>query len=641
MPRLLSPELEQVGLGGGVALVCALLLTPPVIRLAHRVGWLAHPHEDRWHERATALGGGLAIGAAVMLALFASGAWAILPWPAWAGAVLLLAVGVADDFVAIAPGLKLAAQIAAAMLVLYTGLTFWPSGPVWLSFPLTFLWIVGVTNAFNLIDGMDGLAGGIAAIAAFALAAIAGLLGAPMLVAAAVAVTGAAAGFLWDNRSPARIFMGDGGSMFLGFVLALLAMAVQQASPFAADPAALLVPVLVLAVPIFDTVFVTVLRVLGGRPVAQGGTDHTMHRLALLGLPEQQTVLLLCGMSAQMAGLALLYYLGMPSLFYTLVLFAVVGIAAFGLYIGRSQGCVPDALPAGQEREFTVRLGAMLRSFIGPYWKTSGGMAGDVALAAAAFLLAYILRFEQGLSQHEVQLFQALPIVVSAKLAVYYAAGMYHGIWRYAGTPELIRLIRTSLLASLLTALGLGVTYGLAAYSLSVLVLDAFIFTAATAGIRFGFRGFRQYVAAKHCDGRRMLVYGSGPTAQLVVRYLRQSETPDWRPIGFIDDHLRPQRRAVQGLPIMGAGADLPAICERYAADGLIFAVPHLSEARKEKVGRTCRDLNVPCYCFNVAFSSDDIEEAARSPKSQASFPPMATPGGALQPGWAPEIAGG
>lgn len=331
-PAAKTALLCLVGAGAGAA-----LLTPVVMRVARRGGWVARPAADRWHDRrAVALMGGIAIFAAAALAVAFSGVAASLPWPVGAAATLLFAVGVADDLRGLSPRAKLLAQVAAAVLTVYAGVLFWESGPFWLSAPLTFLWVIGITNAFNLIDGMDGLAAGTGAIAAATLALIAVHLRLPEPAGGAAAIAGAAAGFLLYNTYPARVFMGDGGSLFLGYALAAVAVAVQNGGAGVARPGAVLVPAVVLAVPIFDVVLVTVLRVAHDRPVAQGGTDHSMHRLAFLGLSERQTVRFLCGVSAGLGAVALLFYTNAILLFSALVLAALGALVVLGSHIGRA-----------------------------------------------------------------------------------------------------------------------------------------------------------------------------------------------------------------------------------------------------------------------------------------------------------------
>ncbi len=332
-------------MAGVLALALALAGTPLVMRWARRRGWVAQPQADRWHERPTALMGGLAIYAAGTGGhLLAVGT---LPAALWTGGTLLAAVGWADDRWGVAPLVKLAAQVAAALLLLRAGYAF-GSGPLWLTGPLTVVWVVGITNAVNLLDNMDGLAAGVVAIATVLLVLPAG----GALDAALWAVAGAALGFLVYNVKPARIFMGDCGSLFLGFAVAALSLTVVQA-PASGAPAsgaavsgaaAWLAPVVMLAVPLFDTTLVTVTRLRAGRPVWRGGRDHSSHRLVRRGCTERQAVFALYAVAAAAGLVACTAVWTGPAVFYALAGALTAGLAALGVYLSRAPvAAVPQA----------------------------------------------------------------------------------------------------------------------------------------------------------------------------------------------------------------------------------------------------------------------------------------------------------
>lgn len=291
------PWAEAIGAAVGV-----LLLAPGVRAAARRWGYVDAPSAARWHDRPVALMGGIAIAAALVGTLGVTGTAPALPGLVWIGAGLVFGVGLFDDLWAVQPTAKLLVQMAAAGCVLATGQELWPAGPAWASAPLTFLWVIGITNAFNLIDGLDGLAAGLAAIAAAGLGILAGMGSDPASAGVAAAVAGAAAGFLVFNAPPARLFMGDCGSLVLGYLLAVLALAV----PSGGTLTAFLAPALMLAVPLADTALVTVTRLRDQRPLAEGGTDHLHHRLALLWRSEPRAVLGLhaAGLGAALLGLA-------------------------------------------------------------------------------------------------------------------------------------------------------------------------------------------------------------------------------------------------------------------------------------------------------------------------------------------------
>ncbi len=276
---------------------------------------LVAPSGDRWHTRETPIGGGIGIAlgfAAGVGAAVASGyieadtqLLGIL-----AGCGILFAAGLVDDFVNLPPAVKLVAQIGAAVLVMLTGTNVEIVGNDILAFAIGLLWLVGLTNAFNLLDNMDGLAATLATIACAFFAIDAATTHENHLVLAiSVALGLGCAGFLPYNLRPGRkalVFMGDSGSQLLGFALAVLGLAASYTAA-SATVATLLLPVLILAVPILDTTLVTVVRLLDGRPVYEGGRDHSSHRLVYLGLSETSAVVLLALVSIALGATSLAY----------------------------------------------------------------------------------------------------------------------------------------------------------------------------------------------------------------------------------------------------------------------------------------------------------------------------------------------
>jgi UDP-GlcNAc:undecaprenyl-phosphate GlcNAc-1-phosphate transferase len=291
-----------------IALLASLGLTPAVRRLALRLGFVDRPGPRKLHSTPTPLLGGLAIYLSVMLAILLSAA---VNGGILGGATLLLVVGMLDDRGLLHHQVKLfLAMPAAAIFLVASGVragivsTFWPgSTGLILDTALTILWVVGITAAFSILDHMDGLCAGVAAVAAAFFLVLSVSRGQAPRAALAAGILGAAVGFLCWNFHPARIFMGDGGAMFLGFTMAALGLELR--SPDSSPSLHGMTATLVLAVPIFDTTLVSISRARRGLiPFASPGKDHTAHRLANWGLGIRGAVLTLyslgcvCGMSA-------------------------------------------------------------------------------------------------------------------------------------------------------------------------------------------------------------------------------------------------------------------------------------------------------------------------------------------------------
>lgn len=277
-----------------VTLVLALVATPLALRFALRNQILDAPSEIKAQESPVPYLGGAAIvfafaGAVLVAALVRPPTGGLEELVIILGLGLLLAVvGLFDDLRGLSPFLRLGIEIAAGVLVWAT-----PAGAELfandaLDLIVSVVWIVGVTNALNLLDNMDGLSGGVAGIASIGIFVIAVDNGQFLVATLAVALAGCAAGFLRSNFHPARIYMGDAGALFLGFMLAVLTMKLEviDASPLVA----LGVPIVLLGIPLFDTTLVTVNRLVHGRSPLAGGRDHTSHRLVFVGIPVPAAV---------------------------------------------------------------------------------------------------------------------------------------------------------------------------------------------------------------------------------------------------------------------------------------------------------------------------------------------------------------
>ncbi len=305
MTTTLIPILSAIA-----AALVVLAITPATMVLARRVGAVDRPSARRIHEHPVPRLGGIAI----VLGFLLPAVW-FLPGDAAvrglvAGAVLIAALGVADDILGLQPVVKLAGQIACASVPVAAGLAIdhltlpfvgaFDLGAV--QYPVTILWFVAIVNIINFTDGVDGLAAGVVGISATTFAVIAASLGRADAAILAAALAGACVAFLRFNFNPARTFMGDGGSMFMGFMLAGIAISGVMKS---AAAVALVLPLVVLAIPILDTSFVILKRIKYGNPVYSADTTHFHHRFLAIGWSQRRTVLSIYAWTALMSGLAL------------------------------------------------------------------------------------------------------------------------------------------------------------------------------------------------------------------------------------------------------------------------------------------------------------------------------------------------
>lgn len=291
---------------GSLTLAC--LFVPLALRVATRLRVFDHPGGYKRQQAPVPYLGGMAM----LLAFSVAIVLAALARPPLTGldellvimgaAVALSIVGLIDDLRGLGVGIRLLAMAVAGLALWFGGTGVLLIGNPWVDGAITVLWVVAITNAMNLLDNMDGLSGGVAAIAAVTFFGVAALNGQFLVAGLSIALVGCALGFLRHNRHPARIYMGDAGSLFLGFMLAALGIRLRlDAGP----PIAVFVPLVALSVPIFDTALVTVTRVLAGKSPFLGGADHVSHRLVRLGLRVPVAVGLIYGAAGASAWLAI------------------------------------------------------------------------------------------------------------------------------------------------------------------------------------------------------------------------------------------------------------------------------------------------------------------------------------------------
>ena len=565
------------------AVTLTLLLRSP---LADRLR--AAPEASRWRTQATPLVGGIAIYAGV-----AAGIWlAVAVGPLsgseqllgiFAGATLLFLAGLADDLWSLSAKWKLAAQIMGAAIVLSTGTTVQMIDSKWIAIPIGLLWIVGMTNAFNLLDNMDGLAASLAVVATFFFA-IAAVWYQPsrMVLVMSIALAFALLAFLPFNLRPGRralAWMGDSGSLLIGFMLASLGLA-SSYTVASSTLATLLLPVIVLAVPILDTTLVTIVRLLDGRPITQGGRDHSSHRLVALGVSETSAVILLAAVSAALGATSLVYEAfgnGRVAAIGVLVTFAL--IVQFGSFL------------ADVDRGDLARRRPLL-----VYTRRIVEVLVDGALIAASFLAAYLLRFDGiGTINQRHYFLIALPVLLFCRYVVFVPMGMYAGVGRYAGSRDAVRAAVAVCLGSVLAVGVLVLTQQPAGdFSRDVFVIDAFICTAVIIASRFAERAIMRGVElARRREARKVLIVGAGKSGRSLLRELR--ETPGERVVAFLDDDAKLIGRRLGGVKVLGGVRSLDSAVERVHPDAVLVTIPDAPRAALDQIVDTCAHHDVTC----------------------------------------------
>ncbi|MBI4710559.1 MAG: hypothetical protein HY759_05615 [Nitrospirae bacterium] len=576
------------------SVILSLSLTPAVRRIAVQYGKVARPRADRWHKTPTALFGGVAI----YLTVIAASVLFITPTDKFlgvlAGGTFLFVFGIIDDLKPLKPYTKLIAQIAAAVIAIFFNVKIELFTPL-IALPLTVLWIVAVTNAFNLLDNMDGLSAGIAFITATALAVLSALQGRWELGAVSFIIAGAALGFLKYNFSPASIFMGDCGSMFLGFTIGALSIAgtYQHASHFIVTMA---VPVLVMAIPIFDTTFVTIMRNLTGRSISQGGKDHSSHRLVILGLSEKKAVLMLYSLSIITGTIAIIYPLSNIYIITVIGILVLIGLFFLGVFLSEARVYSKEEMEIAKEKVLGKNNTTVLNTTIF-YKRQIVEVIVDFLLITAAYISAYLLRFEGVIVSENLRLItQSLPILIAVQLGSFYYFGLYKKIWKYIGLSDVISILKAATLGTVTTVIILVLTTRFFGYSRAVFIIYWLMLVVLTTSARGLLRMLREHFAGiQKTKGERVLRYGAGDGGTVLLREINNNPELQYNVIGFIDDDPTKTGRKIYGMSVLGTGAELPQIAKKKNIQKVLIAISKLSAEDFQRIMNLCSDNALPC----------------------------------------------
>ncbi|MDO8431613.1 MAG: hypothetical protein Q7S58_04300 [Candidatus Binatus sp.] len=566
-------QYSEIGLILLVAFVTASALVPIAKQIAMRIGALARPSTDRVHLQPTPQLGGIAIigGFVVAIGLVCN----LSNWPQdklmWltAFSFAMFAVGLLDDLMELRPRYKVALELIAIGLLGVWGPQLDLLPYQWANIALTIFWLLVATNAFNLIDGLDGLAAGVGMIAATSIAIVAALHDHQATMAAALALSGAMAGFLVFNYPPASIFMGDEGALTVGLILGVLSIQASHAGE-GSMPARLAMPLLALMVPLLDTVTVTITRLALGKPISKRGLDHSHHRLARLGLSESRAAGTLVALQA-LAGACAIAISLVPGYDAVLLLpFVVLFFALVALFL-MDKSFDTESQSRAAELPPVARI---ILSF--GYKRRLVELVLDVALVMAAYFGAMSLRFDFHLRPDQVgQMLIGLPYVVVIGCGAFLFAGVYRGIWRYTGVAEAVRFAVASMLAGVMvviaaTVLPISITHSTAV----VFVLLLFNFLMAT---RWSFPVFGRIAQLLASSPRRAIVVGADGRGQAVIQHWQASLGNHVELLGLIDEDRFKHGKLFHGYPVLGGITDLAEIVARKPFHEIVIAQESLS----------------------------------------------------------------
>ena len=618
----------------------SLLLTPIVRGVALRLGAVDKPGGRKIHLVPVPQFGGISIVLSVLLVVLSAGWFEPLndmfsfegrsiPALLW-GSSLIFLVGIYDDLRPIPAWGKFLAQSVAAGIAIWCGvrielISTLGTGAIdagILAVPLTFLWIVGLTNAFNLIDGLDGLATGLGIIAAITSATIFFMGGNVSDGLFLLVLAGALIGFLRYNFHPASIFLGDSGSQFIGYVLAVTAVTGSQKGATALP---VIIPLLVFELPILDTFLSMLRRALkreeGSRPprtsmeiwiesakrMFEADRDHVHHRLITMGLSHRAAVLTLYALAAGLSLLALVavaaHYRNAGAILLTVIVATYIGVGKLG-YEGVAFLKTGTLLRWG-ERVRCTRLSSLALL--------------DVFLIATAYWAAFVLKYDGAWTEATLQWYLiAFPFALIVQVSVFWSLGLYRGVWRAMGAGDLLSLgfaIGIAVLLCYVLAMVYEPPAGIRAFwGINWILLEILIVSGRAAGKILVHLRRR----SDETEGTRVIVYGAGRRGEWILRELNENRRLAFQPIGFLDDDARLTGRTINRVRVLGSSHDLASILNSHRVSALIVSSGKIPAERLRYVTTLCSDrqilvlrsqLQLECLSLNVEAARDTLEQ--------------------------------
>jgi len=571
-----------------------------------KFGVSAKPTEDRWHRIETPTMGGVGIYVAVLISILIysifSGESDEIRWGILLGGSILFISGVIDDIRPLSPQAKLLTQFLAASSIVFMGITTFFFTPrlennLLAQFPnvlLTYIWLIGITNAINLLDNMDGLAGGVAVIASLILSYFYWSSGDFGLLPISIALAGSVAGFLILNFPPAKIFMGDSGSLFLGFTLAVLAIARQ---PQASNVLAVLgVPTLLFLLPIVDTVLVTITRILRGQSPIQGGRDHTSHRLIAFGLSEKQAVIALYGVAIISGIVAVILESLNYDLSLVLIPILIISLALFTAYLARIK-VVTSKRAAHEKLIMRIMIHLVFKQRILEVFL-------DFFLIGVAYYLAFWTRFGLVIIDENLDLyFATLPIALVSAYLSFFISGVYKGSWHYFGLDNILGYIKAAIGSALVSSIAMMILYSRDLFFVGISILYAIFIVVGLIVTRSSFKMLDMVSDKKHQNGEEtVLIIGTGELGEIALRWIYLNSSLGYNPIGFVEDDSHNEGRQIYGLKIIGGFDNLDKIINDFQVAGVILTLPEMENFQLQQIVDICNKNKCWVKAINFEF---------------------------------------
>ncbi len=574
-----------------VSFIIAVIAVPLVKRFAVRHGIISHPKSDRWHSTPIPMLGGIAIYAATVAGFVLMTAWDEHVLVILCAGTVIFVLGMIDDFKRLSPPIKLIVEIAVAAFIIVFGLQWDVTGNGAFDIILTVVWIVGITNAFNLLDNMDGLSAGIASITGVVIfLCLFGTLQSPTSVLLA-SLIGAALGFLVYNFNPASIFMGDSGSLFIGFMLSSTVLVPEIKLPGQLLQIIIL-PVLIFLIPIFDTSYVVFMRKLSGVDAMKGGKDHTSHRLVRVGMSERGAVLVIYGISILSGILAYLGRFVSLYVYVELIFLFTITLIFLGVYLSKikvhetglnEKGAISIIVNVTYKRRIFEIMLDLLLIFISLYG-------------------AYILRFEgSAFKTNIVMLFKSLPIILGIQIVAFSAVGIYKGVWKYTGTQEIWTIIKGIVVGVGLSMLTILLVWRFADYSRTVFIIYAIILFLLMALSRYTYKSFDfLFKKSNGHEYKKVVIYGAGDSGEFALNEILNNDQLKLSPVYFMDDDTMKHGRSIHGYRVVGGIEKLEDAIKTRDIDQIIISTPKIKEDKVRAIKQICDQNGVELKKFSL-----------------------------------------
>lgn len=582
---------------GLIAFIVAVVSTPLLIKIAYKKNWVVAPRADRWHKKPTALMGGIAIFFASTIALFVANNFQI-NWIIFFASLVMFLTGLADDLKEVKPIVKLIGQVVCTFALIYHGYYFGGGLLEWAGIPLTFFWVIGITNALNLLDNMDGLAAGIAGIVATIAGVLGFMNGDTYLASMGFALAGASFGFLIYNFNPAKIFMGDSGSLFLGFSISFLSIAIQKNMGSSSSILVMLIPISLMAIPIMDTTLVTIKRLVAGRRIDQGGKDHTSHRLVALGFTEKKAVLVLYGICIIWGAVCILMLRTTVNNFLlTLLLLSILsGVFALTLSKVKVYNETEEKLIYLRSRGYSIsKNNDLFFRFFLMNKKLIIGIVADILIIYFAFFIA-----AESTNTDLQNSYALLGLFIAIKVSFFYISNLYSRMWRYMAVFEIGGYFLSSVVSIGIIGIILLITDKLSFFSPYFLLVDFLITFTGVIISRLAFRLMLDYINKSRQQKRRVIIYGAGDSGFLLVKELLQNHGYDLSPIGWIDDDESKHNMLLYGFKILGGESQLINVCLKNKVDLVLISTKLIDFERENRLRTELAYHNIDLGRFSI-----------------------------------------